>query len=276
MDNRRYSRDLIADREIADIARAGSLWQVIRAEVRGLAEREPLLTSFFHGAILNHHSLGAALSHQLADKLDSSAVSSLLIREIVEEAITADPSIVDCVEIDIKAAVARDPACSGYCVPFLYYKGFHALQSYRIAHWLWQQDRKALAWYIQNRMSCVFGVDIHPAARIGCGIMLDHATALVVGETAVIEDDVTILQGVTLGGTGKESGDRHPKIRRGVLIGAGAAIIGNIEVGEGAKVGAGSVVLKPVPPHVTVAGVPATIVGAPRVSKPALDVDQTF
>jgi serine O-acetyltransferase len=161
-------------------------------------------------------------------------------------------------------------------MPLLYYKGYHALQSHRVAHWLWQHDRHPLAWYIQNQMSTTFGVDIHPAARIGCGIMLDHATGLVVGETSVIEDDVTILQGVTLGGTGKDVGDRHPKIRRGVLIGAGAKVIGNIEVGEGAKVGAGSVVLKAVPPHVTVAGVPAEIVGRPKGEQPALDVDHTL
>lgn len=274
--NKRYAKELVAEREIAEIAGAGSLWTAIRGEVEEMARREPILASFFYATILNHDSLEAALSFQLANKLDSPVVSSMLIREIIEEAIASDPSIIHAAEIDIKAARSRDPACECYCMPILYYKGFHALQSYRVAHWLWQQDRRALAWYIQNQMSSIFGVDIHPAAQIGCGIMLDHATGLVVGETAVIEDDVSILQAVTLGGTGKETGDRHPKIRKGVLIGAGAEVIGNIEVGEGAKIGAGSVVLKDVPPHVTVAGVPAVIIGRPKADQPALDVDQSF
>jgi|TARA_Y100000310_G_scaffold209942_1_gene210553 serine O-acetyltransferase len=274
--NKRYAQELVEERTIAEIAAAGSLWEAMRLEVETYAEMEPILATFFHATILNHDSLEAALSFQLASKLDSPVVSSMLIREIIEEAIRSDPSILYAAEIDIKAAKNRDPACEGYSMPFLYYKGFHSLQAYRVAHWLWSQDRRPLAWFIQNQMSAVFGVDIHPAARIGCGIMLDHATGLVVGETAVVEDDVSILQSVTLGGTGKETGDRHPKIRQGVLIGAGAEVIGNIEVGEGAKVGAGSVVLKDVPPHVTVAGVPAEIVGRPKAAQPALDVDHSL
>ena len=273
---KRYAKEMVQEKEIADIARESSLWMAIRSEVKEMSEKEPLLASFFHGTILNHDSLEAALSFQLASKLDTPVVSSMLLREIIEEAFISDPSIIRAAEIDIKAARSRDPACEYYCMPILYYKGFHALQSYRVAHWLWQQDRRALSWYIQNQISTSFAVDIHPAAQIGCGIMLDHATGLVVGETAVIEDDVSILHNVTLGGTGTEIGDRHPKIRRGVLIGAGAEVIGNIEVGEGAKVGAGSVVIKDVPPHVTVAGVPAVIVGRPKANQPALDVDQTF
>jgi serine O-acetyltransferase len=274
--SKRYGTELVEEKEIADIARAGSLWMAIRSEVEEMAEKEPLLASFFHATILNHDSLEAALSFQLASKLDNTIVSSMLLREIIEEAFASDPSIIHCAEVDIKAARSRDAACEFYSMPLLYFKGFHALQSHRVAHWLWQQDRHPLAWYIQNQMSTIFGVDIHPAAQIGCGIMLDHATALVVGETSVIEDDVSILQSVTLGGTGKETGDRHPKIRRGVLIGAGAEVIGNIEVGEGAKVGAGSVVLQDVPPHVTVAGVPAEIVGRPKAEQPALDVDHSL
>lgn len=274
--SKRYARELVAQRDTTDLAEAGSLWQAMRNEVAGQAEHEPILASFFHATILNHDSLEAALSFVLASKLESTVLSSMLIREIIEEALLADPSICYAAEIDIKAAKSRDPACEHYCMPFLYFKGFHALQTYRVAHWLWHQERRSLAWFFQNQMSTKFGVDIHPAARIGCGIMLDHATGLVVGETAVIEDDVSILQSVTLGGTGKETGDRHPKIRKGVLIGAGATVIGNIEVGEGAKVGAGSVVLQDVPPHVTVAGVPAKIVGKPKVDNPAFDVDHSL
>jgi serine O-acetyltransferase len=274
--NKRYAQELVEEQTISDIAAAGSLWDAIRREVEIHAKKEPILASFIHATILNHDSFEAALSYHLASKLDSPVVSSMLIREIIEEAMREDPSICRAAEIDIKAAKTRDPACEGYCMPFLYYKGFQSLQAHRIAHWLWNQDRRPLAWYIQNQISAIFAVDIHPAAQIGCGIMLDHATGLVVGETAVIEDDVSILQSVTLGGTGKESGDRHPKIRKGVLIGAGAEVIGNIEVGEGAKVGAGSVVLKDVPPHVTVAGVPAVIIGRPKAAQPALDVDHSL
>ena len=221
-----------------------------------------------------HDTLQGALSFLLASKLDSSVVSSMAIREIIEEAFNAEPTIIHAAEIDIKATRERDPACNSYSTPLLFYKGFQALQVYRIAHWLWGQKRHSLAFFLQNQMSTIFAVDIHPAARIGCGVMFDHATGLVVGETAVIEDDVSILHGVTLGGTGKDGGDRHPKIRRGVLIGANASIIGNIEIGEGAKVGAGSVVMKDVPPHVTVAGVPAVIVGKPHCDYPAQDMNQ--
>jgi len=274
--DKRYAAELAKEGSIADIAAAGSLWQAMRREVHARAEFEPIMSTFFHATVLNHETIEGSLSFLLASKLDSPVVSSMAIREIIEEAYHHDPSIIRAAEIDIKAAKSRDPACEHYCMPFLYFKGFHALQTYRVAHWLWHQDRRSLAWFFQNQMSTRFDVDIHPAARIGCGIMLDHATGLVVGETAVIEDDVSILQSVTLGGTGKETGDRHPKIRKGVLIGAGAEVIGNIEVGEGAKVGAGSVVLKDVPPHVTVAGVPAKIVGKPKVDNPAFDVDHSL
>jgi serine O-acetyltransferase len=174
---------------------------------------------------------------------------------------------------DIRAVRDRDPAAQGFATPLLYFKGFHALQSYRVAHWLWTQGRRSLAWLFHARISEVFAADIHPGARIGKGVLFDHGTGLVIGETAVLEDNVSVLHEVTLGGTGKETGDRHPKVRRCVLIGAGAKILGNIEIGVGAKVGAGSVVLQPVPPHVTVAGVPARIVGRPREAEPALAMD---
>ena len=274
--NKRYAAELAKEGSIADIAAAGSLWQAMRREVHARSEFEPLMSTFLQATALNHETFEGALSFLLASKLDGPVVSSMAIREIIEEAYEAEPSIMRAAEIDIKATRERDPACNSYSTPFLFFKGFHALQAYRVAHWLWSQSRHTLAFYFQNQMSSIFGVDIHPAAKIGCGIMFDHATGLVVGETAVIEDDVSILHGVTLGGTGKVSGDRHPKVRHGVLLGANASIIGNIEIGEGAKVGAGSVVMKDVPPHVAVAGVPAKIMGKPKGDSPAEDVDYSF
>ncbi|MGL4859254.1 MAG: serine O-acetyltransferase [Enterobacteriaceae bacterium] len=252
------------------------VWQHIKDEARTLAECEPILASFFHSTLLKHHHLGSALSYILAVKLASEVMPAVAIREILEEGYQAQPAMIEAAASDIRAVRHRDPAIDKYSTPLLYLKGFHALQAHRIAHWLWHQNRKALAIYLQNQCSVVFGVDIHPAARIGCGIMLDHATGIVIGETAVVENDVSILQSVTLGGTGKESGDRHPKIREGVMIGACATILGNIEVGKGAKIGAGSVVLQAVPPHTTVAGVPAKVVGKPSSDKPSLEMDQNF
>ncbi len=259
-----------------EVSATGSFWHNIRDEVKLRADFEPIMSTFFHATVLNHDTLEGALSFLLASKLDSSVVSSMAIREIFEEAYLEETAIIRAAEIDIKAVRNRDPACNSYSTPLLFYKGFHALQSHRVAHWLWNQQRHSLAFYLQNQMSAIFGLDIHPAAKIGCGIMLDHATGIVIGETAIVEDDVTMLHGVTLGGTGKEQGDRHPKIRHGVLIGASASVIGNIEIGTGAKVGAGSVVMKDVPPHVTVAGVPAEIVGRPTGESPAKDVDHSF
>ncbi|MEM7219090.1 MAG: serine O-acetyltransferase [Pseudomonadota bacterium] len=249
------------------------LWRVMREAAEVQAGAEPILGSYFHATVLNHASLQAALSFRLASKLDTPMLPTMMIRDVIEEALADDPNIIGAAEIDVLAAYSRDPACTDVLTPFLYFKGFHALQSHRIAHWLWNNGRRTLAQFFQNQISVTLGVDMHPAARIGSGIMLDHATGIVVGETAVIEDDVSILHAVTLGGSGKVTGDRHPKIRRGVLLAAGSKIIGNIEVGEGAKVGAGSVVLKDVPSHVTVAGVPAEIVGRPSGSAPALDMD---
>ena len=272
----RYNRELATESNMGDIAAAGSLWQAIRHEVKLRADFEPIMSTFFHATVLNHDTFEGALSFLLASKLDSIVVSSMAIREIFDEAYRKDPTIIRAAEIDIMAVRSRDPACNSYSTPLLFYKGFHALQSHRVAHWLWNQERHSLAFYLQNQMSAIFGLDIHPAAQIGCGIMFDHATGVVIGETSVVEDDVTMLHGVTLGGTGKEQGDRHPKVRHGVLIGASASIIGNIEIGEGAKVGAGSVVMKDVPQHVTVAGVPAEIVGRPKGNSPAEDVDQSF
>jgi serine O-acetyltransferase len=249
------------------------VWQTIRQETRAQAEQEPALASFFHASILNHDTFESALSYHLANKLACAAISALQLREIIEESMLVDPSIADAARADIKAVYERDSACDSYSIPFLYFKGFHALQAYRVAHCLWKRKRYALANFLQSHISLIFAVDIHPAARIGRGIMLDHATGIVIGETAVVEDEVSIMQTVTLGGTGKESGDRHPKVRRGVLISAGAKILGNIEIGTGAKIGAGSVVLKDVEPHTTVAGVPAVVVGRPRSKNPACDMN---
>lgn len=250
-----------------------TVWQSIRSETRAHADREPILASFLHATILNHESLEAALSFHLASKLDSPTVSAMLIREMIQEALDSDPAIGHAVRCDLEAMKTRDPTIVSLGAPFLFYKGFHALQAYRVAHWLWHQDRQSLALFLQNLISVVFGVDIHPAAKIGYGIMLDHATGIVIGETAVVGDNVSIMQSVTLGGTGKVSGDRHPKVRDGVLISAGAKVLGNIEIGAGAKIAAGSVVLKSVDPHTTVAGVPAMVVGKPQSPSPALDMN---
>lgn len=252
-----------------------ALWQILRCEAQAVADREPVLASYIHNAILHHHNLVEAVSSHLANLLDSGTAPALLLREVCLDALRNDPAIIRNVCRDIVACYERDAACDHYLMPLLYFKGFHALQSYRIAHWLWQQDRRMLALHFQNRMSEVFAVDIHPAAVIGGGIMIDHATGVVIGETAIIEDDVSMLHEVTLGGSGIARGSRrHPLIRRGVLLAAGAKILGPVEIGEGAKIGGGSVVLTDVPPHTTAAGVPARVVGRPAVDQPALDMDQ--
>lgn len=249
------------------------IWQTILTETKAQAEQEPALASFLHATILNHDSLEAALSYNLAQKLESPTINALQVREIIEEALAKDTRIGCAVRADIRAVYERDSACNFYNLPFLYFKGFQALQAYRVAHWLWGQGRFSLAYFFQSHIALNFAVDIHPAAKIGQGIMLDHATGIVIGETTVIDDDVSIMQSVTLGGTGKDSGDRHPKVRRGVLISAGAKILGNIEIGEGAKVGAGSVVTRAVPPHTTVVGVPAHKTGIPGSDLPAHDMN---
>lgn len=272
----RYTRILaqVQQESCLDLSSHESLWEIMCEEARLKATEEPILGSYFHATILNHKSFGSALSFRLASKLDNPMLPTMLIRDVVKEATEDDEEILKAAEIDMLAAYARDPACEDLSTPFLFYKGFHALQAYRISHWLWKQGRKTMARFFQNQISVTLGVDIHPAAQIGSGLMLDHATGIVVGETAVIEDDVSILHSVTLGGTGKETGDRHPKIRRGVLLASGCKVIGNIEVGEGAKVGAGSVVLQDVPPGATVAGVPAKIVGRSTGIMPAHHMDQ--
>lgn len=250
------------------------VWERLRKEAEEMAAGEPMLASFLYVTLLNHRNFESALSYHLAQKLAHPEMRAMQLRELVAEALEAAPEIAEACRADIVASYERDPACHSYAQPFLFFKGFHALQAYRVAHWLWGQGRKAMALYIQNRVSDLFAVDIHPAARIGRSIFIDHATGIVIGETAVVEDDVSMLHGVTLGGTGKEQGDRHPKIRRGVMISVGAKVLGNIEVGEYSRVGAGSVVLQNVPPHCTAVGVPAKIVGCAGCDKPAHSMNQ--
>lgn len=257
----------------AQVATCDPVWTRIREEAEEMAGSEPVLASFLHATILNHHSFEQSLSFHLAQKLESPDVNAMLIRQVFDEAYEKEPEVGSAIRADLSAVLERDPATRTYAEPFLYYKGFHAIQSYRIGHWLWQSNRRQLALYIQNRISEQFAVDIHPAAYLGRGLFMDHGTSIVIGETAVVEDDVSMLHEVTLGGTGKQSGDRHPKIRKGVLIGAGAKILGNIEVGECARIGAGSVVLQDVPSNCTAAGVPAKIVGCAGAEQPAHEMN---
>lgn len=249
------------------------VWQSIRETAQHHVEDEPMLASFLHATILNHDRFEDALSYHLAAKLDSESLRAMQLREIIANALSKDPSISEAVKADIFAVRERDPAVSCCLVPLLYLKGVHALAAHRIAHWLWNDNRRLLAIHLQNLISAGFQVDIHPAAKVGKGVLMDHATSVVIGETAVVGDNVSMLHEVTLGGTGKESGDRHPKVSRGVLIGAGAKILGNVTIGEGAKIGAGSVVLTNVPPHCTYAGIPAVLVGRPESAEPSLDMN---
>jgi serine O-acetyltransferase len=250
------------------------VWSDLREEAIRMAAAEPTLASFVHATILNHERLEEALTYHLAQKLGNDDVGAMQVRQVFDQAFTDEPVIGEEVRADLSAIYDRDPAVNTFVEPFLFFKGFQALQAYRVTHWLWAKGRKALAFHFQSRISEVFGVDINPAARIGRGVMIDHGTGVVIGETAVVEDDVSMLQGVTLGGTGKEQGDRHPKVRRGVMLGAGAKVLGNIEVGAYSRVGAGSVVLKDVPARCTVAGVPAKVVGCAGCDRPAQEMNQ--
>lgn len=248
------------------------LWAHIRKEISDQLLFEPDMASFWSRRILQHDCLEAAISDLLATKLGSDDMPAANLRAVIDAALRADPAIVQAITADLTATRQRDPAARYYSTALLYFKGFQALQAYRIAHWLWKQERQGMALFLQSRISEVFQVDIHPAARIGKGILVDHATGIVIGETCVLDDNISIMQGVTLGGTGKESGDRHPKIRCGVLLSTGAIVLGNVVIGQGARVAAGSVVLKDVEPHTTVAGIPAVKVGKPRVDQPALEM----
>jgi serine O-acetyltransferase len=256
------------------IDKVDPVWTRIRSEAEQVVRQEPELASFIYSSILHHDTLEMAVVHRIAERLDHTDVSGELIRQAYADALEADPSIGDAFRADIVATFDRDPATHRFIEPVLYFKGFHAIQTHRLAHWLYGKGRKDFAYYLQSRASAVFQCDINPNARIGRGIFLDHATGLVVGETAAIGDDVSILHGVTLGGTGKETEDRHPKIGRGVMIGAGATVLGNIEVGHCARIAAGSVVINPVPHNKTVAGVPARVVGEAGCAEPSRTMDQ--
>jgi len=258
------------------IAQCDPIWSSLRGQAEELSRKEPALASLTHATILQHGRLEDALSYLLATKIGGEGVSPMLSREIFEEVMAADPETGAAARADLSAIFERDPACHSYLQAFLFFKGFQALQCHRVGHWLFRNGRQTLAYFLQSRVSELFAVDIHPAARIGRGILMDHATGIVIGETAVVDDDVSMLHGVTLGGTGKENEDRHPKIRRGVLLGTGAKVLGNIEVGEYSRVAAGSVVLKPVRPHSTVAGVPAKEIGCAGCDRPSQSMDQVI
>lgn len=267
---------MVENARIVKIEPTAAVWPRLRLEAATAAAQEPLLASYLNATILHHETMGAALSYHLAQKLGGTDMNVLLMREVCEAALRADPTIAAAVERDMRAVRERDPACRTFLQPFLYFKGFAALQSYRVAHWLWRDGRDHLAYHLQSRISELFQVDIHPAAQIGEGVFIDHATGIVIGETARVGDDVSMLHNVTLGGTGKVGGDRHPKIGRAVLLGAGAKVLGAITVGDEARVASGSVVLQNVPPRCTVAGVPARPVNAPCSPEPGLTMDQTF
>jgi serine O-acetyltransferase len=260
---------------VVNLPRTRGAWVRLRAEAQAGAEAEPTLASFLNATVLNHNGLEGALSYHLANKLAGADMNALQVRELLTEAYAREPELVSRAERDMLAVLERDPACQTLLQPFLYFKGYHALQAYRLAHALWRQGRELVAFHIQSRMAELFAVDIHPAAEIGAGVMFDHANGIVIGETARVGDDCSILHNVTLGGTGNEQGDRHPKIGRGVLIGAGAKVLGNITVGDEARIAAGSVVLAPVAAHCTVAGVPARPVGG-ACAEPARTMSQVI
>lgn len=260
----------------AQISRLDPVWTTIRQEAEAVARSEPLMAGLVHTGVLHHATLEKALSYRIAQKLASYEMSDLILREIAEAAYGHDKTLGIAARADLIAVFERDPACHRYLQPLLFFKGFQALQSYRIANWLWKTQRRDMAYFVQMRTSEVYGVDIHPNARMGQGIMIDHAHSIVIGETAAVGDNVSMLHSVTLGGTGKEDGDRHPKIGNGVLIGAGAAVLGNITVGHCSRIAAGSVVLEPVPACKTVAGVPARIVGEAGCAEPSKAMDQLF
>jgi serine O-acetyltransferase len=270
-DRRPLAQDALAPAEGAP----APVWIRLRFDARQAAETEPALTSYVSASVLNHDTFADALGYHLALKAGGDNVCAMQLREIAEDAYRDDPAIVTAAQRDLQAVLDRDPATRSSLQPFLFFKGYLSLQTHRIAHWLWTQQRETLAFYLQSRVSELYGVDIHPAAPIGSGVFIDHATGIVIGETARVGDDVSMLHGVTLGGTGKVFTDRHPKIGRGVLLGAGAKVLGNITVGDEARVGSGSVVLSDVPPRCSVAGVPAKPVGG-ACCEPSKTMDQKF
>ena len=257
-----------------DIKTCDPAWIRLREEAEELCSKEPVLAGFVYSTVLNQDSFEQVICHRLAQRLSHADVEAGQLYMTFEELVTKEPGITEAFRADLAAVFDRDPACNRLIEPILYFKGFHALQTHRLAHQLWKDGRSDFAYYLQSQSSRIFGVDIHPAARIGRGIMIDHATGVVIGETATVGDDASILHGVTLGGSGKSADDRHPKIGRGVMIGAGAKILGNIKVGDCARVAAGSVVLKEVPKMTTVAGVPAKVVGQAGCPEPARSMNQ--
>jgi serine O-acetyltransferase len=262
--------------EVVSLENAPPVWAALRTEAARAAASEPDLASLVNAVVLKHNDLASALSYQMARKLGDQELRAMSVREICEDAYAADPGIVAAAEADLQAVFERDPACKGYLQPFLFFKGYMAIQTQRVAHTLWTRGRETLALYLQSRASELFQVDIHPNAQLGRGLFFDHGTGIVNGETAVVGDDVSMLHGVTLGGTGAERGDRHPKIGRGVLLGAGAKVLGNIKIGDYAKIASGSVVLRPVPANCTAAGVPARLVNCPTCPEPARSMDHTL
>ncbi len=264
---------MLLSQAVAPIQKLDPVWDRIRAEAEEAGRLDPALGGFIYGAILSHESFEDAVMHRIAQRLGNADIASDLVLQAFKDAIEADPEIGAAARADILAIYDRDPACHRYIEPLLYFKGFQAVQTHRMAHQLYKMGRRDFAYYLQSRSSVVFSVDIHPNAEVGRGIMIDHAHSIVIGETAVVGNDVSMLHSVTLGGTGKEVGDRHPKVRDGVLIGAGAKILGNIEVGHCSRVAAGSVVLHDVPANRTVAGVPAKVVGYAGCSEPSRLMD---
>ena len=259
---------------LMEINKCDPAWDRIVDEAKSSLIKEPLLSSLVHSSILHHRNLEQALSYRVAYKLSTAEMPEQMLREISDEAMRGDGEISSCARADLVAVTERDPACNSFIQPLLFFKGFQAIQAYRVGHWLWKAGRKDMAYYFQSRISEVFNLDIHPAAVIGHGIMIDHAHSVVIGETAVVGNNVSMLHSVTLGGTGKQDDDRHPKIGDGVLIGAGAKVLGNIKVGHSSRIAAGSVVLHDVPPCKTVAGVPAKIVGSAGCDQPSVSMDQ--
>ena len=259
---------------LMEINKCDPAWDRIVDEAKSSLIKEPLLSSLVHSSILHHRNLEQALSYRVAYKLSTAEIPEQMLCEISDEAMRGDGEISSCARADLVAVTERDPACNSFIQPLLFFKGFQAIQAYRVGHCLWKAGRKDMAYYFQSRISEVFNLDIHPAAVIGHGIMIDHAHSIVIGETAVVGNNVSMLHSVTLGGTGKQDDDRHPKIGDGVLIGAGAKVLGNIKVGHSSRIAAGSVVLHDVPPCKTVAGVPAKIVGFAGCDQPSVSMDQ--
>ena len=252
------------------------VWPRVSDEAEAAIRQEPLLGGMIHACLLHHQTMEQALAYRFSFKLANGEMGEQILREIADQAYRSEPELGVAARADLMAFYDRDPACHRYLQPILFFKGYQAIQAYRIGHWLWTTGRKDLAYFVQMRVSEVFGVDVHPGARVGRGIMIDHAHSIVIGETAVVGDNVSMLHSVTLGGTGKEDGDRHPKIGDGVLIGAGAKVLGNIHVGHCSRIAAGSVVLKDVPACSTVAGVPAKVVGEAGCSQPAVSMDHNL